>query len=121
MVKNQIHRGLLAIVTIVMLCFMPALSRAAELHRMVVVGIPAEKIASEHSTPEYPRTALNLHIRGDVVVTVRVENGKVMGKTAASGSPMLAYSASRWVTHQWKFKPTVSGVFRIPISYKESA
>ena len=121
MVKNQIHRGLLAIAAIVTLCSMPALSRGAELHGIVVVGIPAEKIASEHPTPEYPQTALNLRISGDVVVTVRVENGKVMGKTAASGSPMLAYSASRWVTHQWKFKPTVSGVFRIPISYKESA
>jgi len=121
MVKNQIHRSVLAIAAIVTLCSMPALSRAAELHRIVVVGIPAEKIASQHPTPEYPWTALNLRISGDVVVTVRVENGKVMGKTAASGSPMLAYSASRWVTHQWKFKPTVSGVFRIPISYKESA
>ena len=100
---------------------MLALLRAEELHGIVVVGIPAETIASEHPTPEYPQTALNLHISGDVVVTVRVENGEVMGKTAASGSPILAYSVSRWVTHQWKFKPTVSGVFRIPISYRESA
>ena len=121
MVKNQIHRSLLAILTIVTLCSMPALLQAAELHRLVVVGIPADKIALAHPTPEYPQTALNLRISGDVVVIVRVENGKVMGKTAASGSPMLAYSASRWVTHQWKFKPTVSGVFRIPISYRESA
>ena len=91
--KNQIHRSLLAIAAIVTLCSMPALSRAAELQRMVVVGIPAEKIASEHPAPKYPQTALNLHIRGDVVVIVRVENGKAMEKTAASGPPMLAYSA----------------------------
>jgi outer membrane biosynthesis protein TonB len=97
------------------------LLQAAELHRLVVIGIPAEKIASAHPTPDYPQTARNLHIHGDVVVTVRVEDGKVMGAPTASGSPILAYSASRWVTHQWKFKPTVSGVFRIPISYKESA
>jgi outer membrane biosynthesis protein TonB len=121
MVKNQIHRSLLAIAAIITLCSTPALSRAAELHGIVVVGIPAEKIVSEHPTPKYPQTALNLHISGDVVVIVRVENGKVMGKTAASGPPMLAYSASRWVTHHWKFQPPVSGVFRIPISYKESA
>ena len=64
MVKNQIHRSLLAIAAIVALCSMPALSRAEELHGIVVVGIPAEKIASEHPTPEYPQTALNLRISG---------------------------------------------------------
>ena len=121
MLNNQIHRYLIAIVTIVTLCSMSALSQAAELHRLVVVGIPADKIASAHRTPEYPRTAWNLHISGDVVVTVRIENGKVIGTATASGPPILASSASRWVTYQWKFKSAVSGVFRIPISYKESA
>ena len=119
MLNNQIHRYLLAIVTIVTLCSMPAFSQAAELHRLVVVGIPADKIASAHPTPEYFRTAYNLHISGDVVVTVRVENGEVMEPTTASGPPLLASSASHWVTHQWKFKPMVSGVFRIPISYRD--
>jgi outer membrane biosynthesis protein TonB len=121
MLKNQIQRSLLAIVAIVTLFSMPALLQAAELHRLVVVGIPADKIASAHPTPEYPQTGLNLRISGDVVVTVRVENGEVIETATASGPPLLAYSASRWVTYQWKFKPTVSGVFRIPISYKESA
>jgi hypothetical protein len=121
MLKNQIHRSLLAIVAIVTLCSMPALLQAAELHRLVVVGIPPDKITSAHPTPEYPQTARNLHIHGDVVVTVQIEDGKVMGTATTSGSPILAYSASRWVTHEWKFKPMVRGVFRIPISYKESA
>jgi outer membrane biosynthesis protein TonB len=121
MLKNQIHRSLLAIAAIVTLCSMSTLSQAAELQGIVVVGIPADKIASAHRTPEYPRTAWNLHISGDVVVTVRIENGKVIGTATASGPPILASSASRWVTYQWKFKPAVSGVFRIPISYKESA
>jgi hypothetical protein len=121
MMKSHINRCLLAIVTIVTLCSMPGLLQAAELHPIVVVGIPADTVASAHRTPEYPRTALNLHIFGDVVVTVRVENGKVMETTTASRSPILADSASRWVTYQWRFKPTVRGVFRIPISYRESA
>ena len=28
--------------------------------------------------------------------------------------------ARRWVRNQWNFKPSVSGVFNIPITYKES-
>jgi Gram-negative bacterial TonB protein C-terminal len=121
MLKNQIHRSLLAIITIATLWFMPALSRATELHPMVVVGIPPNGVALRHPTPEYPRVALNLHISGDVLVTVRVENGKIVETTVAGHSSILTDSASRWVDYQWKFKPTVSGVFRIPISYKQSA
>ena len=119
--KNQIHRSLLTIVSIVALCSLPSLSQAAELHRIVVVGIQADKVASAHPTPEYPITARNLHITGDVMVTVRIENGKVMETTTKGKSSILADSAARWVGHQWRFRPTVSGVFRIPISYKESA
>jgi outer membrane biosynthesis protein TonB len=96
--------------------------QATELHPKVVVGVPADNVALRHPTPEYPRVALSLHISGDVVVTVRVENGRVMETTANShSSPLLAYSVTRWVANQWKFKPSVSGVFTIPISYKESA
>jgi hypothetical protein len=68
MLKNQIHRSLLAIVAIVTFCSMPALLRAAELHRLVVVGIPADKIASAHPTPEYPQTARDLHLFGAWIV-----------------------------------------------------
>jgi outer membrane biosynthesis protein TonB len=121
MLKDQIHRSFLAIVTIATLGSMPALSPATELRPMVVVGIPANDVALKHPTPEYPRVALNLHIGGDVLVTVRVENGKIVETTAAAHSPILADSASHWVNYQWKFKPTVSGVFTIPISYKQSA
>jgi outer membrane biosynthesis protein TonB len=121
MLKNQIHRSLLAIITIATLGFMPALSPATELHPMVVIGIPANDVTLRHPTPEYPRVALNLHISGDVLVTVRVENGKIIETTVAGHSSILTDSASRWVDYQWQFKPTVSGVFRIPISYKLSA
>jgi outer membrane biosynthesis protein TonB len=122
MLKNQIHRSLLAIATIATLWSLPVMLQATELHPMVVVGIPADNVALRHPTPEYPRIALNLHISGDVVVTVRVESGKIMETTANShSSPLLADSATRWVANQWKFKPSVSGVFTIPISYKRSA
>jgi len=122
MSKIQIHRSLFAIATIATLWSLPVMSQATELHPMVVVGIPADSVALKHPTPEYPRIALNLHISGDVVVTVRVESGKIMETTANShSSPLLADSATRWVANQWKFKPSVSGVFTIPISYKQSA
>jgi TonB family protein len=121
MFKHQIHRSLLAIATIATVWSMPALSPAAALHPMVVVGISADNIALKHPTPEYPRVALNLHISGNVRVTVRVENGEITESKVTSPSSILAESALRWVTFQWKFKPTVNGVFTIPISYKESA
>ena len=121
MLKNQIHRSLLAIVTIATLGSTPALLPATELHPLVVVGIPANDVALKHPTPEYPRVALTLHIGGNVLVTVRVENGVIMETTATCPSSILAESARRWVDYQWKFKPAVSGVFTIPISYKQSA
>jgi hypothetical protein len=122
MLKNQIHRSLFAIATIATLWSLPVMMQATELHPMVVVGIPADSVALRHPTPEYPRNALNLHISGDVVLTIRVESGKIMQTTANShSSPLLADSATRWVANQWKFKPSVSGMFTIPISYKESA
>jgi hypothetical protein len=122
MLKNQIHRSLFAIAAIATLWSLPVMLQATELHPMVVVGIPADSVALRHPSPEYPRTALNLYISGDVVVTVRVESGQIMETTANSrSSPLLAYSATRWVANQWKFKPSVTGVFTIPISYKESA
>jgi outer membrane biosynthesis protein TonB len=85
------------------------LLQATELHPKVVVGVPADNVALRHPTPEYPRVALSLHISGDVVVTVRVENGRVMETTANShSSPLLAYSVTCRVANQWKFKPSVS-------------
>ena len=122
MFKSQINRNLLVIAMIATLWSLPVMLQAAELHPMVVIGIPADSVVLRHPTPEYPRNALNLHISGDVVVTVRVENGKITETAANSySSPLLADSATRWVANQWKFKPSVSGVFTIPISYKQSA
>ena len=122
MLKIQIHRSLFAIATVVTLWSMPALLPATELHPMVVVGIPANNVALRHPTPEYPRAALNLHISGDVVVRVQVENGVIVeAKVISHSSPLLGDSATRWLANEWKFKPSVNGAFTIPISYKESA
>src|SRR5437016_1455790 len=104
MFKNQIQRSLLAIVTIATLWSMPAMLQAAELHPMVVVGIPANNVALRHPTPEYPRNALNLHIGGDVLVRVQVENGVIVETTVVSHSPpLLADSATHWLANEWKF------------------
>ena len=122
MFKNQINRIVLAIATVATLWSMPVILQAAELHPMVVVGIPPNNVALRHPTPEYPRNALNLHISGDVLLRVQVENGVIRETMVVShSSPLLADSATRWVANQWKFKPSVSGVFTIPISYKQSA
>jgi TonB family protein len=120
--KNQFNRILLAIATVATLWSIPVMLQAAELHPMVVVGIPADSVALRHPTPEYPRTALNLHISGDVLLRFQVENGVITETTVVShSSRLLVGSATRWVANQWKFKPSVSGVFTVPISYKQSA
>ena len=122
MSKIQIYRSLIAAAVIGAVWYFAMLSQAAEMLPMVVVGIPANNVALGHPTPEYLRNALNLHISGDVLLRVQVENGVIMETTVVSHSSLLlADSATRWVTNQWKFKPSVSGVFTIPISYKQSA
>jgi outer membrane biosynthesis protein TonB len=121
MFKHQMHRSLLAIAAIATLWSIPALSPATGLHPMVVVGIPANNVALKHPTPEYPRVALSLHISGDVKVRVRVENGRITETTASSPSSILAEASKHWILGQWKFKPSVTGVFTVPISYRESA
>lgn len=121
MLRNQLYRGLVAGAMSATLWSVPVQSQASELRPLVVVGIPADSVATKHPTPEYPRVALNLHISGDVLVTVRVENGKVVETTTASHSSILADSAQRWMNNQWQFKPSVSGVFTVPVSYKQSA
>ena len=122
MSKIQVYRSLIVATVIGAVWYFAVLSQAAELHPMVVVGIPANNVALRHPTPEYPRNALNLHISGDVLLRVQVENGVIMETTVVShSSPLLGDSATRWLANEWKFKPSVSGVFTIPISYKQSA
>jgi outer membrane biosynthesis protein TonB len=123
MSRNQFYRSLVAVAATAAFWFVPALvSQATEITPIVVVGIPADSVALKHPTPEYPRVALQMHISGDVLLRVRVEQGVISEmKIVSDSSLLLAGSAQHWVRSQWNFKPSVSGVFTIPISYRESA
>lgn len=121
MQKNKFYRSFLAIGTVAVLWSAPSLLRAAELYPLVVIGIPLEKVASVHPTPEYPSTALASGVDGTVRIKMQVRDGRIIEATALSGSPMLGYSAKEWIRRNWKFRPEISGVFTIPISYKRQA
>jgi TonB family protein len=121
MQKNKLYRSLLAIGTIAALWSVPALLPAAELHPLIVTGIPLDKVTTVHPTPEYPRVALALGVDGEVRVKVKVQNGRIIEANASSGAPMLAYFAKEWIVRNWKFKPEISGIFTIPIDYKRLA
>jgi TonB family protein len=122
MPRTQLFRSsLLTIITIATLWSAPVMLQATELHPLVVTGIALDKVTIAHPTPKYPSTALRLGIDGDVRVTVNVKNGKIVEATASSGAPLLAYEAKQWIVRNWKFKPEITGVFTIPISYKRQA
>ncbi len=122
MSKNQFYRSLVAVAATAALGLVPALvSQATEMGPMVVVGIPANSVTLKCPTPEYPPIALKMHVSGKVLLRVRVEQGVISETKTVSDSPLwLAQSAERWVMNQWNFKPSVSGVFTIPITYRES-
>jgi outer membrane biosynthesis protein TonB len=121
MIKIQMTRSLLAMATIVTLWAVPMMLQATELQPLVVTGIALDKVTVAHPTPEYPRVALQLGVDGSVRVTVKVQNGEIVGATASSTAPMLRYEARQWIVRCWKFKPEVTGVFTIPITYKRQA
>ena len=121
MIKIQITRSLLAIATMVTLRTVPVMLQATELQPLVVTGIALDKVTVSHPTPEYPRVALQLGIDGNVRVTVKVQNGNIVEASASSDEPMLRYEAQQWIVRCWKFKPEVSGVFTVPITYKRHA
>jgi TonB-like protein len=122
MSKNQFFRSLVAVAATVAFWLVPALvSQATEMPPMVVVGIPVNSVALKCPTPEYPPIALKMRVSGSVLLRVRVEQGVISETKTVSDSPLwLAESAERWVRNQWNFKPSVSGVFTIPITYNES-
>jgi outer membrane biosynthesis protein TonB len=121
MIKFQITRSLLAIATIVTIWSVPVMSQATELQPLVVTGIALDKVTVSHPTPEYPRVALQLGIDGNVRVTVKVQNGEIVEASALSTAPMLGYEARQWIVRCWKFKPEVTGIFTIPITYQRQA
>jgi outer membrane biosynthesis protein TonB len=52
-----------------------------------------------------------------VRVRITVQGGNVVDAEASSGPPMLASAAARFVRANWKFSPTTSGTYTLPISF----
>ena len=121
MSKPGVIRSFVAIAMIATVLSPASRSSAAALNRLVVTGIELDGVASQHATPGYPQDARSLWIQGDVRVRIQVENGKMVNVTAESTSPILADYSSRWVRWHWQFRPTVSGVYFLSISYKLTA
>jgi outer membrane biosynthesis protein TonB len=67
--------------------------------------------------PPYPPQALQMHISGDVRVTIQVSAGNVVSAEPASGPPILASAAARWVRSNWKFAPDQTGTFTLPVTF----
>ena len=121
MIKIQVTRSLLAIATMVTLWSVPVMLQATELHPLVVTGIALDKVTLAHPTPEYPASARQFNIDGKVQVTVRVQNGKIVDASATADAPIIGFASKEWIVRCWKFKPEVTGVFTIPITYKLQA
>jgi hypothetical protein len=121
MSKSGLVRSFAAIVTIAMLLSAADRSPAAELKPLIVTGIAPDRIATRYALPGYPQDARSRRIEGDVRVRIQVENGKMVNVTAESIVPLLADYTSRWVRWHWQFRPSVSGIYFLPISYKLSA
>ena len=121
MSKPRVIRSLVAIATIATVSSTAYRSSAAELSRLVVTGIALDRVASQHSTPTYPQDARSFRIQGEVRVRIQAENGKMVNVTAQSTSPILGNCSSRWIRWHWQFRPTVSGVYFLPISYRLTA
>jgi periplasmic protein TonB len=79
-------------------------------------GGPRSGMLLRSPSPPYPSLALQMHISGDVHVTITVQGGNIID-AEGSGPPMLASAASRWVRANWKFSPTANGRYTLPVSF----
>jgi hypothetical protein len=87
MIKIQMTRSRLAIATNGTLCAAaPVTSQARELRPSVVSGSALDNVPVAHPTSEYPASALQVHINGHVQVTVKVQNGGIVGASASADS-----------------------------------
>jgi Gram-negative bacterial TonB protein C-terminal len=120
MKRPKVIRDFAAIAAIAMLLPTTYQSSAAELHPLVVTGIALDRVATQHPILAYPQLARSLRIQGDVRVRIEVENGKMLNVTA-KGNPMLVDYTCRWIRSHWQFRPTISGVYYLPFSYKLTA
>jgi hypothetical protein len=111
-------RSLVAIGAIATLCSTPVLSKAGEQNPLVVVGVSPEAVAISCPTPIYPPECARMRIQGSVEVSIWVQNGKMVKVKAAAANPMLAGVSSRWVHLNWRFKPSTTGLYILPIIYQ---
>ncbi len=79
-------------------------------------GGPRSGLLVRSPSPTYPPQALQMHITGEVHVTMTVQNGDVVDADA-SGPPVLASAAARWVREHWKFTPTTNGSYKLPVEF----
>jgi outer membrane biosynthesis protein TonB len=79
-------------------------------------GGPRSELLLRSPKPPYPPQAMQMHITGDVHVRITVQSGNIID-AEASGPPMLASAASRWVKANWRFSPTANGTYTLPISF----
>jgi hypothetical protein len=114
-------RSLAAVGGIAAFSFTPAKSLAGEQNPLVVVGVPPETVALSYPAPQYPSDCVRMRIQGNVEVSIRVQNGKMVKVTASSPSPALAGVSARWIHRNWQFKPSVSGWYVLPILYELDA
>jgi hypothetical protein len=121
MSKSGFVRSFVAITTIAWLFSVAYRSSAAELNRLVVTSVPLDLVAVRHPALGYPQDARLRSIQGEVRVRIQVEHGKMVNVTAKSTVPILADYSSHWVRWHWQFRPSVSGVYFLPIYYKLTA
>jgi hypothetical protein len=121
MSKHSLVRCFIAMATIATLLSAAYRSPATELNHVVVTGIALDRVASRHAAPGYPQDARSRGIQGDVRVRIQVRNGEILDVTTESAVLVLAAYSSRWVRWHWQFRPWVSGVYFLPISYKLTA
>jgi outer membrane biosynthesis protein TonB len=110
--------SILAVATTAALYSAPMKSQAREQDRLLVVGNIDDTVAISHPAPGYPYDAQRMRIQGDVQVRVHVEHGRMVKVSATSRSPYLAGVSERWVRRNWQFRPSASGDYIVPISYR---
>jgi outer membrane biosynthesis protein TonB len=79
-------------------------------------GGPRSGLLLRSPRPPYPPLALQMRVSGDVRVRMTVQGGNIVD-AEASGPPMLASAAARWVRGNWKFSPTTNGTYTLPVSF----
>ena len=79
-------------------------------------GGPRSGLLVRAPKPPYPPQAMQMHISGEVHVTMTVQNGDVVD-AEATGPPMLASYAVRWIRANWKFTPTTNGIYKLPVEF----